>query len=499
MTGKRGRPSGSKDTVKRARRPMTEREKQRRRNKNTQMTGIPVSVAPNGNNNTNNTNEDVHVEAAADVGTTARVTVTFSDNSPDTPSTSTRRPIIANLDLDDEDGYDSDGDDSFNETWNEEDDQPTKEIQQLYLKKVHAQLKVECNAQRGKQNGDWLIEYLKHHDWWIRKENAPSIAKRLSLTVHHVSYYRDVRIWIPDMQYGSDCMPACPCCKTKKRVTVHGFNSKHYGRTIIDLTQTYFIITRRYRCNDCKEKNEALKRSVDRAFNSGSTTVEIDQNFKYTFMAWNEHSLPLYPRSLSEEFPAFLTHKAGLDKKVIDLMRPLIDKGVRPEEISDLLLEMHSKEHSRCNIRYEEDSSYKNDFRFGYKEYSEFDDVLAYRGMVPSGRYLKSAYVKFHSTIRRHLANEVKKRGAERLSIDVSYKSAKHMCQYKGEPIFKGLLTATNEYGEIRIQFHVISDSHEQMNAAFESFLKTTNEYGYPDLKLITTDNPAKDRAYLLN
>lgn len=49
------------------------------------------------------------------------------------------------------------------------------------------------------------------------------------------------------------------------------------------------------------------------------------------------------------------------------------------------------------------------------------------------------------------------------------------------------------------MQFHVVSDSHEQMVAAFESFLKTTNEYGYPPMKLMFTDNPTRDKAFLLN
>ena len=48
------------------------------------------------------------------------------------------------------------------------------------------------------------------------------------------------------------------------------------------------------------------------------------------------------------------------------------------------------------------------------------------------------------------LAWQVKKRGAARLHWDVSYKVEKHVAQHHGKPLYKGLLTATNEVGEVR-------------------------------------------------
>ena len=48
------------------------------------------------------------------------------------------------------------------------------------------------------------------------------------------------------------------------------------------------------------------------------------------------------------------------------------------------------------------------------------------------------------------LTLQVKKRGAQRLHWDVSYKVEKHVAQFHGKPLYKGLLTATNEVGEAR-------------------------------------------------
>jgi hypothetical protein len=47
------------------------------------------------------------------------------------------------------------------------------------------------------------------------------------------------------------------------------------------------------------------------------------------------------------------------------------------------------------------------------------------------------------------------------------------------------------------MQFHVVSDSHEQMETAFECFKKATDENGY--LHLVSTGNPTRDKVYFMN
>jgi len=51
------------------------------------------------------------------------------------------------------------------------------------------------------------------------------------------------------------------------------------------------------------------------------------------------------------EFPAYFTWRAGLDKTIINMMRPLFDGGFRPERLSDMLLELHSKEYTALVTR----------------------------------------------------------------------------------------------------------------------------------------------------
>ena len=48
------------------------------------------------------------------------------------------------------------------------------------------------------------------------------------------------------------------------------------------------------------------------------------------------------------------------------------------------------------------------------------------------------------------------------MSIDASFKEAKHLAQWNGHALYHGLITAMNEFNEVILQFHVISDAHEQ-------------------------------------
>ena len=118
---------------------------------------------------------------------------------------------------------------------------------------------------------------------------------------------------------------------------------------------------------------------------------------------------------------------------------------------------------------------------------------------MPRGEYFASIYNDFGDSIASHLDTEVKKRGATRLHWDVSYKEAKHLARYHGEPIFKGLVSATNQVGEVRIQFHVVTDGFDQFEAPIDQFLLTMNAHGHDPTELLGTDNPSRDAAYFKN
>ena len=183
-----------------------------------------------------------------------------------------------------------------------------------------------------------------------------------------------------------------------------------------------------------------------------TTAHEFDDNDirqQCTFMGYDLRSRAYLPHGYGDDYPAFHTHRGGVDLEVIDEMRSLFNKGLRPDSLSSHMLELKSKRYYKSYIKREHllkrdrQCNIFSNVIVPVELYLEFADKTKFNGRVPSGLYLATCYKQYGELILNHLDNEVKKRGALRLHWDVSYKEAKHLCRYHGHQIFKGLLTAT--------------------------------------------------------
>ena len=212
-------------------------------------------------------------------------------------------------------------------------------------------------------------------------------------------------------------------------------------------------------------------------------------------MGYDVRSRELLPFGYGDSFPAFLTKRGGLDRDIIDLMQPLHDKGLRSGALSKIILEMHTKTHALEHLQRENllERDRRLDPTLKPGMFSAFNDKSKYDGLVPTGKYLDLTFTRFMATIKQHLDKEVKKRPANRLHIDASFKEAKHLSRYHGKPVFKALVTGTNEYNEVRLQFHVVTDGHDQMTYAFRAFKDTCAKYGQSETDLAFTDKPSGD------
>ena len=307
-----------------------------------------------------------------------------------------------------------------------------------YIYRIHERLKYELGNKIKAFEDKWLLIFLrkKENGWWIRSGHAEFICSKIpDLEYGEQSYYRDIRVWLPDQQYGAHCMPFCGTCKSNESVGPHCFRDNHFSRTVVGLKQNYYLISRRYICHQCTRDANALKKRIEEDAAKGQLHVVVEKPPSKTFMGWNAASNNLLPYGKGEEFPAFLTWRAAVDKGLIDLMRPLFDFGVRPEQFSNLILEQHAKEYSRQYLKYERKLE---EMKFQGKKpqmYSDFADKEKYAGIVPTGNYFALVYKRYHKTIRTFFAKEVKKRDSRQLSWDVSYKVNKKMCQYHGQAV----------------------------------------------------------------
>lgn len=211
-------------------------------------------------------------------------------------------------------------------------------IMHNYLRAVHERLKAEVSA----KNPRALLPMLEASDWWLRASDAPKICQVPELEVSEVYYYRDIHVWLPDLRWG--VLPPCPCCGSASRVGAHCWRDNHFGRRIVGLETNYFVISRRYKCHACEEDAKSKKSAAERAAAGAGIRVVVEDEAmdvdglaesegeapQYTYMGWDQGSRELLPFGFNLKFPAFLTYNAGVDLTVLDMMRPLSDKGVRP-------------------------------------------------------------------------------------------------------------------------------------------------------------------------
>ncbi|KAL1495589.1 hypothetical protein AB1Y20_016950 [Prymnesium parvum] len=189
----------------------------------------------------------------------------------------------------------------------------------------------------------------------------------------------------------------------------------------------------------------------------------------------------------------------GLDRLLLDLMRPLFNSGVRPETFARLLVELHSKTFFKAWLRDEQE---QRAWRLAKgskptRHFHGFRDPTGWGGFVPSPCTLQRHYEHYHDSIRQFLDAEVKKRNAEFLKIDVSYKEPKFLARFHGTALYKGLVTALNDLGECRLQYHVSSESHDQLEEPLRSMLRTMHSLGQEPPHVLFTDNIERDLAFL--
>jgi hypothetical protein len=356
---------------------------------------------------------------------------------------------------DDEDGMEYASDDDENNKTN--DDEGSVMYQLLFF--IRNRIKLESNTKKHVEYR-WLLEHLHQNEFWIRKESAPHISKKLGLGTQLNGYYRDIKVWLPDEEF--NIMPICPSCQTNDNIGVHGYNKKTIARRVIGIKLQYYIMSRRYICHSCQR-------------------VQNSQKPKYTFMGYNERAVQSLPRQKGLQFPAMMTHKLAIDKSLVDMMRALFDGGIRPNRFCKMVTEMHRKEHTRLALLHEFSDEGKSFPSPSEKQlFSGFYDKQLYDSFVPSPSWFQRCYIKYMLSIREYQDNVLKSRPADILKIDVCYKGVKKFKHVNSQKVVSGIVTIKNECNEVRSQFFVPTDAQDQYKLPLQNMIETMTEVGHP-------------------
>jgi intein/homing endonuclease len=112
---------------------------------------------------------------------------------PSTTSTTSVQDYNITADLDIEE------DDNFEDAEEEID---ISSVMALYLLAIQKRIRKELHDKNMSSEDKWLHKFLKDDEYWIEVKRVKSICKKLSLKFSEQYYYRDVRVWFPEIEFG---------------------------------------------------------------------------------------------------------------------------------------------------------------------------------------------------------------------------------------------------------------------------------------------------------
>lgn len=256
---------------------------------------------------------------------------------------------------------------------------------------------------------------LKNQGGWLIPDDPLATVTNMvrsgnSLPKPDPFYLSKVFIWDPKTLYGVDVY--CPNCKSPARLK----GWANHPRKVYGLHEPYYLLSRRYCCStgNCLSKNSTQDSDSDREDQGGSdvfTSRDSKSSPKtFSFLASSDAILSQMPDHLQIAFPAVLSKRSGLDKKVLHEHRIGADCSQGPEALASKIREYycqsyHSKFTQYMSLVYAILGRQKRlrQLPIGEKRilptrdnipiFSTFKDVTGYNGSSPSGNATESGHV----------------------------------------------------------------------------------------------------------
>ncbi|CAN0551098.1 unnamed protein product, partial [Ectocarpus sp. 12 AP-2014] len=263
--------------------------------------------------------------------------------------------------------------------------------------------------------------------------------------------------WIPEYLFPELALAGIPCPRCGKRGSPDGWNPKGPRRVFMEEDVGY-IIGFRYKCERCVEYNG---------------TVEESEEGPTSFNAWDVGCLDRLPDYVSKEFPFILTHRSGIDIRLVDRLADDLVHGKDFSAAAKYIRQAHTTKFMVNQLKYVSLADARRSSRvslFGAapvpEKFGSFDDTEKYSGAVPSDYYLRDVWRTYFSELpvlevegvkwtRKDYLHRVHQRwDGTVLAGDASFKFAKIIrlgATAHGErtrPVH-GIFTVFNEYEQV--------------------------------------------------
>ncbi|KAJ7119377.1 hypothetical protein C8R46DRAFT_1364814 [Mycena filopes] len=314
--------------------------------------------------------------------------------------------------------------------------------------------------------------YRLRKSFWIRPSDRWFLLQEYKSTSTQLTpdllYHPDVFVWLPKSLLPQDFEFACIFCAAGK-MTDWGWNYNPIARRVVDLDTCYYILSKRIRCGSCHR----------------SCTL------------YEDAILAQIPPDLANEFPA-LTHRSGIDKKLVTLIRSGIAQGLTPHGWERVLRELHVRNRDLAEQAYLHAlKKCPTSQRPGsLVPFSSFEDNKGYAGFSPSRWYINSIYIEYMSHVKPHQDQAMAALPASAVSWDQSYKIIKYVAHLNGVRVFGSLWTMINEFEQIRQIIFTPTQHLHHIERPLQDVVRSLHEHGHQPISLLWTDNVKADHAF---
>ena len=213
--------------------------------------------------------------------------------------------------------------------------------------------------------------------------------------------------------------------------------------------------------------------------------------------------LPSFFKNL---FPCLLTHRSGVHKNLLNLLRPCAVEGYGIESFRKNIRENHHLTYRlKEEAYYEEMLVAKNSDQTRiykvpdtFELFSSFNDKNGYNGYIPSASFLTKLYNNSVQERSPFMDRYMQSLDGVILKYDHSFKISEFIV-VNGVKLYNAVLTISNEYNEILTQGFLNSKGHDEAKQLLKNLHKRYEIHNFRPVQLMYTDNCCGDRTLFEN
>ncbi|KAF7369576.1 hypothetical protein MVEN_00288100 [Mycena venus] len=310
--------------------------------------------------------------------------------------------------------------------------------------------------------------WIRPPDRWFSLEEYKTKPQNL---VPDPLYYPDIFVWLLKSLMPKDFNFRCIFCGSAN-MSDYGWNRNPVARWVVNLDSCYFILSRRVRCESSScHKSRSL---------------------------YEDKLLAQLPKHLANKFPAFLTHRSGIDKKVLTLIRSSIAHALTSNAWERIFQELHVRNRDLAEQAYLHALKGCSPLQLPEKliPFSSFHDKKGFAGFTPSRWYINSVYVDHMSYVKPYQDQAMSAIPATTVSWDQSFKVPKYVARINGVRVFGSLWTMLNDSEQVR-QINFMPTQHlHHIEAPLKGVVRSLHEHGHQPISFVWTDNMKADHAF---